>query len=969
VSAINRKLDSLKSRFASNFRDSLLSDTVKVRDTTSGSTITGQNPDGSIVFGSVGYREYAGSEVVPARIDDIRSFRREVTLAAPLTASEFMLYVPADFYVEPSDVVEHVVNGVTRYLKVTKQDDQSAWAMLNSYRCIEMSVLEVEEAGIVATTPQTITFTYTSLVDDETAVLQVSCSTRVRVDWGDGSNDVISIGFLSSIAHTYATAGAYTIILTDTEYLTHLTLGEGFTADVTGWILDNIVKLDLEGSNATVGAFTSLNPDVELLNFKDTAQDSAKLEAMLSWLHTNVDNFTQDVVLHIDGDNDAVQGLKIAATPPTTGPEYIFVLELNGWTVNYNPLEFSYGVYYLLDTFSIGTADDGRTPDIGDAVSITDTGDNLSIAGGSLVVGGRVGSNDPLYATGPFTVSDGLAFVFTWENVGQTRFYVGWQENETTPYRASVYINESLAQVKNTLSIEPTFSAPYNQPHRAAVLFNGDETIHLLNINNSGWFVCSVCDTYHLIENTVYAAVGIGNKWTTDLYIPTLAVANLTPFSSTYAYDSIAGAVVDGTTFEHPRDFVLTVTLPTPEALKTHFLYFRYADSDNYWLIKCSEGGRIVLQESISGSITTRVNNLTGATGGEIFTAIIHGATVSLFLDNSEIGEYTGALTLIDTTSGLIKYIGNSPDEWGGLTVYPIYPSTQQSDSLYQSLRESDPNKVTIPAETDTYVDTYSDGTWTMALTLPTSSNPLDRIEFIFRRSDASNYITSRIERSAANDMWNLRLIKVVAGVETELDSTTNIGDAVAYMTFRAYNNYLSVELAEESGYLYPVLEAADDFNLRARGVGSSYTGASGANLITNGTFDSDVSGWLTNNATISYDSGTALITLNAENTRVYQSISPVSGSFVLLGTISNNLGSPEFRIFDSSGTYFLPDITGNGVYGYRFSTSGVYRVNLWDFSAAPKPYTFNVDDIQFYAVANLDNETDGPQSIFSGTP
>jgi hypothetical protein len=125
-------------QFSGKFNQ-LLTDTIRVRDMSAGGKVTGQDAYGELIRSGHTYRTYNGSEQIPARLDAIRSLRPDMTHVSLLTATEFMLVVPNDFFIDGEDIVEFTKNGLTRYLQVRSLDDASEANIVNQYRVVEVS--------------------------------------------------------------------------------------------------------------------------------------------------------------------------------------------------------------------------------------------------------------------------------------------------------------------------------------------------------------------------------------------------------------------------------------------------------------------------------------------------------------------------------------------------------------------------------------------------------------------------------------------------------------------------------------------------------------------------------------------------------------------------------------------------------------------------------------------------------------
>lgn len=116
-----------------------LTTTVRVRDRDSRAKAVEQLPNGEIVYSEPTYLLWHGIERIPARIDEVRSITAEMNYVQPLTASEFLLIVPADCFLKGDDIVEVGEGESVRYLQIRKLDDMFEHNVLNQYRCAELT--------------------------------------------------------------------------------------------------------------------------------------------------------------------------------------------------------------------------------------------------------------------------------------------------------------------------------------------------------------------------------------------------------------------------------------------------------------------------------------------------------------------------------------------------------------------------------------------------------------------------------------------------------------------------------------------------------------------------------------------------------------------------------------------------------------------------------------------------------------
>jgi hypothetical protein len=230
------------------------------------------------------------------------------------------------------------------------------------------------------------------------------------------------------------------------------------------------------------------------------------------------------------------------------------------------------------------------------------------------------------------------------------------------------------------------------------------------------------------------------------------------------------------------------------------------AGSLTSWTVQ-NNGSSSVTEVAAGGGAGTGAARLLLTSGGgvyprvsQVIASLVAGdllhmeADVSAFT-SGQVDFYSVAsnwgFTLNLTASGLYRGIGVAPQTGGSAFLYGISTALDMVvNSL--SLKKITPNAVlTVTANTDNR----------LYFTLPASPLRGDAICLHCRRVDNNDYLELRLVRNAANTNWDLRLHRVVGGVQTNniITAVTSVGN-VNGIRLHCSGNTVTAHTTDNSG-------------------------------------------------------------------------------------------------------------------------------------------------------------------------
>ena len=314
-------------------------------------------------------------------------------------------------------------------------------------------------------------------------------------------------------------------------------------------------------------------------------------------------------------------------------------------------------------------------------LTITDTGNNLSIGGGKLLGRGIAGAGDPKVMTAAFDRVAGRLFSFLW-TYNTNRGGGGWYNNVLPTANPNLGImdvsgNETTIPPGSTggdalaIGTEYTVAAILRGTGGFVLLKSGAYTewtlsfvgnlLTLTPMYAGAWARAADFD----IDTDSWRIADLPAPWTTDNGIATTV---------------LAGARSAGDTFTHEANCLIEFTQTTvPAALQTE-LRFRIQDATNYWQVTVDSTGALDLDEVVAGSATQRGTSAGVIANGDRIVIIADGTTIKVFEANTLRITYTSAANFATETAG--KRNDSVGTEGGTVTDLIAWPRTLSGTAL-----------------------------------------------------------------------------------------------------------------------------------------------------------------------------------------------------------------------------------------------------------------------------------------------
>jgi len=294
-------------------------------------------------------------------------------------------------------------------------------------------------------------------------------------------------------------------------------------------------------------------------------------------------------------------------------------------------------------------------------LTITDTGNNLSISSGGLqVANGTSAWGDPgIRSVASFARLAGRAAVINFTVTGSAKFaQFGWDDNASGELLVSTYFsNGTVLKAYDNGTLTGNLDAYGQVAYKLAVVLRATGAFHFIK---GGTF-------------TDWTLIWVGNAGTaTPLYAAWLGytlpgtldnfrVLDLpAPFGTDYgiATDREVGAVSAGTTFTHEANCVIEWTQTTvPSAGETE-VFIRVQDASNYWRVMVTSAGTFILYEVVAGTPTSRASAATVVSNGHRIVIVADGTTIRGYSNNVLRWTYSSASNFATETDGELDALG-----------------------------------------------------------------------------------------------------------------------------------------------------------------------------------------------------------------------------------------------------------------------------------------------------------------------
>lgn len=288
-------------------------------------------------------------------------------------------------------------------------------------------------------------------------------------------------------------------------------------------------------------------------------------------------------------------------------------------------------------------------------LTITDTGNRLSISGGAVTKAAGVGTvTDPSISDAARTRAAGLAMFAKYTPVSGDSVEIGFaaSANDRAIIGGWRCSSSDLLNIwTGTGSTGITTGLTYAD--------GVEETLALVLRSNGYLPLRKVAGVWTLayVESAGNMATlypGFSNM-TQAATLDTFRVCDLpAPFDTDYglATDRLAGAVSQGATFTHEANCVIEWTQTSAPATGSVIVTIRGVDANNYWSIQTLTNGNLALVERVAGVDTTRANIAAGVAAGHRIVAVADGTTIRGYSNNVLRFTYSSASNFSTATIG-----------------------------------------------------------------------------------------------------------------------------------------------------------------------------------------------------------------------------------------------------------------------------------------------------------------------------
>lgn len=316
------------------------------------------------------------------------------------------------------------------------------------------------------------------------------------------------------------------------------------------------------------------------------------------------------------------------------------------------------GIAYLFrDDFSIADAAPIADPlpaDVIGGLVVTDTGNDLSVAGGELVSAGATGLGDPgVWHEDGATPVAGLAALFKL-NLSATNIltHYSFDNNQAGSVVESIYLASitELRVIANNIQIA-TVSTYSTATEELVLISRGSGAGFFYLVDGNLIFISDasvVADpTYAGIVRAAASAVA---QATTTMRVLQLSGAFAVDYG--IATQRLSGARAPGDTFTHEADCIIEFTVPTLPSAAQIELWFRIQDASNYWSVTVDSAGDIDLDEVVAAVPTQRGTAAAVVTAGERIQIRAIGTTITVFDSAARRINYASASNFQTETAG-----------------------------------------------------------------------------------------------------------------------------------------------------------------------------------------------------------------------------------------------------------------------------------------------------------------------------
>jgi hypothetical protein len=88
------------------------------------------------------------------------------------------------------------------------------------------------------------------------------------------------------------------------------------------------------------------------------------------------------------------------------------------------------------------------------------------------------------------------------------------------------------------------------------------------------------------------------------------------------------------------------------------YVRFRVQDSNNYWSIRITNIGTLVLEEVVAGVISQRINVVAIVSSGHRIVVVAEGSTIRVYSNNDLRGTYASASNFSTAAAGELNSLG-----------------------------------------------------------------------------------------------------------------------------------------------------------------------------------------------------------------------------------------------------------------------------------------------------------------------
>ena len=368
----------------------------------------------------------------------------------------------------------------------------------------------------------------------------------------------------------------------------------------------------------------------------------------------NIGGATNNTYLLTDSDNGATITVTVTATNAAG-------------SASATSASVSVLAYLLLDRFLTNAGAplaSPRTCEPGPGtLTITDTGNNISIASNQLTIAAGASNWTGTKAVGSaLTRAAGLAIAATWKPSNNFHALIGG--SSASDSNANGALSAMYFQSGQTINITDNGNGT-----DAVAAFVAGTTYEIALIYRSTGF-------FALIQGGAFAI------WTL-LWVAAAGSANPVPIISNFAAapvidnfraltlgalwgsdygiatQRLAGARSQGDTFTQTADAIIEWTLTTRPSASVAELRFRKQDASNYWSVQVDSTGAITLYEVVATAPTSRgtAAAAVGATNTRILI-IADGSTIRVFTTRTLRITYNSASNFATATAGDLNALG-----------------------------------------------------------------------------------------------------------------------------------------------------------------------------------------------------------------------------------------------------------------------------------------------------------------------